>query len=373
LNRILTQKLVLLIFTGILAVSFMGCGITEPKVQADLNVKISVTDNFKSGIAKGIEGYMAKSMLSSDSTGVLSNGQVTFTPSSFKIYIESISIFPELVENEYGEIVGGSTGDESEIHAKINQEIDLINQEGLSELISANLEVDSSDFGHYIGININNDTQVKVSGAYEVNGVNYTFEDLEIETWGGFETMLPGGIDVNYDSTTTVQILFDADNSLLMESWVDGTHDVRIGNMDTYLHLSGMLIFPFAGTDTPAIEKYEVTWDGAETSHYFMEVILVKNSAGYIANAGWRNIYMNGFTLDSVAGTRIDPHYLYSALIEDNRNGSFSISDQYVPDEVIDRQITFPAFRTEDHQGTFLYGNPDNPQEVSYIATKIIG
>ncbi|HKJ66553.1 MAG TPA: hypothetical protein VKA68_01245, partial [bacterium] len=299
------------------------------------------------------------------------NGQVSFTPLSFIMYIDMVVLFPELVENEFGEMVGGSTGDQSEIYATLEQEIDLINQDGLSELITQNLEVDSSDFGHYIGVKVLCDTLVKVSGTYDVNGAEYSFTDLEIASWGGYNTVLPGGLDVSDDSTTTLQILFDAENAFLLERWRDGTHNVQVDTAGVYADLTGMLIFPYAGNDAPSVEKYQITWEGALESNYFMELVLLKGPDGNVANAGWRNIYLNGFTLDAVYGAHIDPHYLYDAQIATNDDGSINISDGYVPDDVIDKQLVIPAFQLQDHSGTFIYGSDANGQEIPYTARQI--
>ena len=286
--------------------------------------------------------------------------------------IQELVLYTEYVETPSGEWVGGYEGVGKEINIDLNREVDLINQGSLEALIQESVSIDSAKFGKYIGIKMEIGDSAIVSGELKLNGHTYSFSDLKVPMgWGGFNSLIPGGLDIADTTAPTIQVLIDAENAFQLEDYEDSPVDVAIDTSGTNVDFKSVIVFPYAGSDVPTIQKYRITWDGSLELHYYMEVVALLNPDGILMNVGWRNIYTTGFNRDAAYGDWIEPAYIWSASIEQNEDGTYAISDKYTASDVLNQVASFPAFALENHSGTFTYGTGDTGIEVNYTAEKV--
>jgi len=347
-------------------------GLLDSQPDSSLQVKIATTENFQPGIAQSLGKVVAGQQAVTDSLGLISTGMVSFTPSSFVVELQELVLYTEYVETPSGEWVGGYEGAGKQINIELNREVDLINQGSLEALIQESVSIDSAKFGDYVGINMEIGDSATVSGELDLNNRTYTFTDLRVPMgWGSFNSLIPDHLAIADTTAPTIQVLIDAENAFQLENSEENTTDVAIDTSGTNIDFKSVIIFPYAGTDAPTVEKYRITWGSATELKYYIEVVALLDPDGTLMNVGWRNIYTNGFSLNAAYGHHIQPAYIWAAGISQNEDGSYAIVDHYTSSDVLDRVTSFPAFSLGEHSGTFTYGTGDNAMEVSYSAVKM--
>ncbi len=338
---------------------------------SSINVIFSVTEKFQAGTAPSTFNNfspMSIPIATAFGDGLTNNSQrVSFTPSSYKIYIKGLYIFSKMVKNADGEWIGG--GDEISIN--INQEIDLIAQSSLIDLINENYNLTEEDFGTYIGIKLLYGESVTVSGDVIINGKTYNINNAVVPTGTtGIHYKTSEPIIVSVDNKPTVRVIFDLENCSYISKGANTPQRVALPapDNDVYLVTDNPVFLSYIGADIPNIQKYKVTLDDnsfGPKDKYYLKVITICDPIGNVTFAGWQIVFLNVYEFES--GYPMEPGMFYIPDITKNPNGTWNIKeDSTLSFTPSNRQLTFPAFQLQNHNGILTYGG----QSYGYNSVK---
>jgi hypothetical protein len=329
--------------------------------------------------------------------GVEPEQVLSVTPSSYKVQVDWIQL------GESWEEVDGSgpvcTG--KLIQIDVNQTLDLASNT-FQKVFESTLELTTEQLGQYRCVHLNIGGTADINWTATVNGKSYDFsepaatQNIELG-WGGRIVAFPEGVVVDITDaepldadagtvvtgTYTAGIVLDLSNALVLWRRAQGPGDVIVEDLsppedpgsDVVAVLSGTpIILPFFGSQQPIMERFELSFAAAEKAKLGLQAEqslamtfnAVLNDSMQLMVVGWNPRYGDATASVPLA---FEPADAQLQRISANGDGSYKIEDINSDVVVRDRALHFPAFRLENHTGTFDYGDDANIV-LEYTATK---
>ncbi|GEM_PF-6223958 len=353
----------------VLAISFFlsGCDFLSGlflgiKAQLTLKVLVSGTQNVNSANMSLYTVDSGKNPKQKNFSNTYD--QVSITPSKYEITLKNIILW----EN-YKEIDDKLYGEGKHIQVDIDKTTDLANHSALETVFRTEKDISSQQTGNYRYMELNFDELCKASGSVTMNGKSYSFENETIKLLpDNLGVPLPDDshITIAESSKVTTGVVIDIGDILLVRYTKVYSEDAIVLNKadSIILDYREPVILPYWGSDEPTMKNLllditnDDTFDVNHNSNYFLKVFCVLDSAGDITYIDWIPVYGNAATGETGNMDYFEPAPVKLRSIEKNDDGSYSIDDISNNDPwTSKRSLHFPAFKLENHSGTFYYGD----------------
>lgn len=351
-----------LIICLILALIF-SCEKTDDVQYANVDLEMSAAGVDAASLGRALSRNPEFFTTVLSDTGMDYGDFISFTPEEVLMYVRQITLMAAWVY--YGEENPGGHNP-GWLELPIDTTIDLVSVGALNTLFDYTYHIPDTFFNEYVAMEILVDHDLRISGTVEAKNTTYTLDET-VYTFNGIERYaFDDTVVVDINNFPTLRIIFDAENTAVLsklDHWgpdVDGPPE----DPDIALVMENALILAFEGTEELSIERYAVYPDNSpEGSESYVQVVLGVVPPDVPRLFNWVSVF-NGRD-----GDVLQPARLIAPQIIDHGDGSYSLEEDRakypVPEN--DRELGFPAFRREDHNGTLLF----NGEEVSYTAVKL--
>jgi hypothetical protein len=339
------------------------------------NLKLKMNVKSTGNLKMGLKSQILKSLMKGIGTGLTNGMDVSFNATSIKIIVTGLYLYQGNMTNKtktlnflcptgFLELVGSTT---------------------LVDVFSSTATLSENDFGTYNGIdfifgNLQNDTPyMLVSGNFTINGVTYTFTNLPVSGTQGGDLVFRNPVTISSNNIPVVGAVIDIDNAFNIYYYdyaqTNGGTSIFTTNVPGYssnivVYQNNPTILPFAGTNTPTLERYQLVLSNTNWgAGYTIGMTVIKNGTDIYAVNCRYYFDTNFLAIDSMEPPNmpiyIGPECFWHQLITNNVDGSYWIEDT-TPMPPSTTLMTFPAFRLENHTNIVI----QNSTSWVYYCTK---
>ena len=313
------------------------------------------------------------STTTTSTTSAQKNTRTSINPSAYKVKFDFILLCKDALAAHTGSDGVGYTCDSGGIGLKGDgSETDMIGKDANQAAASfKNDDLGEDQFGSYKGAVVYFSDELKMSGETTIEGHAYSFTDGLFGIGFKYSPVeFPESVKIDESNEGNVRMFFDTEAlAYVAHAYLGGGNSGIVLADKLYARGSYPTIIPYAGNGEAQMEVYDLTFDTDKLGTrnlYKLKVTIVKGADGSFYAAGWRPIYLSGYTDTNI---EFDPCPLYNPYTVVTGDSYKLVSRS--PSSSCGNQLTLNAFQIKNHTGTATYFSKDEPTPADYNYTAV--
>ncbi|MBF0442666.1 MAG: hypothetical protein HQK54_12235 [Oligoflexales bacterium] len=352
-------------------VLLVGCGIFEKKSK--IGASVASLDSPKVRLRESESMALVESPFLNPKCISCS---VTFTPTSFKLHLKSMSVCPDsdgVACLNKGELTG--------IGIDVDQDFELIGQSPATSLGAFFQTVKAKEFGEYQGVGVQYPGKVhSVSGSVTIGSQTYVIDNVKSYASGGSggAIKMASSFEISESKKPFINIYFDPLHSFALgkcsglgeSAWM---YPPTTSHPEICVSQNTLNFIPYAGGGVPSTKRFEVRFDsdgdGVMDEGYYLSVLFLVDPSGEVAGVLWTNVTEASYDFEKAK--KMETRYAVPTPVK-NSDGSYKLTARpSYAEKDTSSGLTIESFWLKDHSGKGTFKSINIEKTVSYTAKEL--